>query len=168
MIQLMRRILAVSGHYKGRIPAAFIFSFLKSLLAKAPIGLAFLVLTAFFYDSVTVLLCIWLGVGMVLCVVLQCLFQHAADRLDVDKRQHWSPTTVAAIVRDEIYIGTRIWGKTRCSMHTGHEGALAILKGVRDRYEAHHKVKITDEALQAAVSLSDRYISCLLYTSRCV
>ncbi len=39
------------------------------------------------------------------------------------------------------------------------EEALAILKGLRDRYEAHHKVKITDEALQAAVSLSDRYIS---------
>jgi len=37
--------------------------------------------------------------------------------------------------------------------------ALAILKGLRDRYEAHHKVKITDEALQAAVSFSDRYIS---------
>lgn len=37
--------------------------------------------------------------------------------------------------------------------------ALAILKGLRDRYEAHHKVKITDEALQAAVNLSDRYIS---------
>ncbi len=39
------------------------------------------------------------------------------------------------------------------------EEALAILKGLRDRYEAHHKVKITDEALDAAVSLSDRYIS---------
>ena len=39
------------------------------------------------------------------------------------------------------------------------EEALAILKGLRDRYAAHHKVKITDEALQAAVSLSDRYIS---------
>lgn len=37
--------------------------------------------------------------------------------------------------------------------------ALAILRGLRDRYEAHHKVKITDEALEAAVSLSDRYIS---------
>jgi len=37
--------------------------------------------------------------------------------------------------------------------------ALAILKGLRDRYEAHHKVKITDEALEAAVTLSDRYIS---------
>ena len=39
------------------------------------------------------------------------------------------------------------------------EEALLILKGLRDRYEAHHKVKITDEALEAAVSLSDRYIS---------
>ncbi|MEG2355739.1 MAG: ATP-dependent Clp protease ATP-binding subunit [Clostridia bacterium] len=39
------------------------------------------------------------------------------------------------------------------------EQALLILKGLRDRYEAHHKVKITDEALDAAVSLSDRYIS---------
>jgi ATP-dependent Clp protease ATP-binding subunit ClpC len=39
------------------------------------------------------------------------------------------------------------------------EESLAILKGLRDRYEAHHKVKITDEALEAAVTLSDRYIS---------
>ncbi len=37
--------------------------------------------------------------------------------------------------------------------------SVEILKGLRDRYEAHHKVKITDEALEAAVKLSDRYIS---------
>lgn len=36
---------------------------------------------------------------------------------------------------------------------------LLILKGLRDKYEAHHKVHITDEALDAAVNLSDRYIS---------
>lgn len=39
------------------------------------------------------------------------------------------------------------------------EDALLILKGLRDKYEAHHKVKITDEALSAAVKLSARYIS---------
>lgn len=39
------------------------------------------------------------------------------------------------------------------------EESLAILKGLRDRYEAHHKVKITDQALEAAVKLADRYIS---------
>ena len=40
----------------------------------------------------------------------------------------------------------------------GEEDALAILKGLRDKYEAHHRVKISDEALQAAVTLSMRYI----------
>lgn len=39
------------------------------------------------------------------------------------------------------------------------EEALEILKGLRDRYEAFHKAKITDEALKAAVELSSRYIS---------
>ena len=39
------------------------------------------------------------------------------------------------------------------------EEAIAILKGLKDRYEAHHKVQITDEAIDAAVKLSARYIS---------
>ena len=37
--------------------------------------------------------------------------------------------------------------------------AVEILKGLRDRYESHHRVQITDGALRAAVDLSDRYIS---------
>ncbi len=39
------------------------------------------------------------------------------------------------------------------------EEAVEILKGLRDNYEAHHKVKISDEAISAAVSLSHRYIT---------
>ncbi len=39
------------------------------------------------------------------------------------------------------------------------EDAVLILKGLKDKYEAHHKVKITDEAITAAVKLSTRYIS---------
>src|SRR5438034_940595 len=39
------------------------------------------------------------------------------------------------------------------------EETVQILKGLRDRYEAHHKVEITDEALEAAAELADRYIS---------
>lgn len=37
--------------------------------------------------------------------------------------------------------------------------SIQILRGLRDRYEAHHRVSITDEAIEAAVKLSDRYIS---------
>ncbi len=39
------------------------------------------------------------------------------------------------------------------------EDAILILKGLREKYEQHHKVKITDEAIEAAAKLSDRYIS---------
>ena len=39
------------------------------------------------------------------------------------------------------------------------EQAVEILRGLRDSYEAHHKVKITDEAIEAAVKLSSRYIA---------
>ncbi|UNC93385.1 ATP-dependent Clp protease ATP-binding subunit [Candidatus Contubernalis alkaliaceticus] len=39
------------------------------------------------------------------------------------------------------------------------EEALAILKGLRDRYEAHHRVEMSDAALEAAVKLGDRYIT---------
>ncbi len=39
------------------------------------------------------------------------------------------------------------------------EETVQILKGLRDRYEQHHKIEITDEALEAAAELADRYIS---------
>lgn len=37
--------------------------------------------------------------------------------------------------------------------------SIQIIRGLRDRYEAHHRVKITDEAIEAAAKMSDRYIS---------
>src|SRR5256885_16523938 len=43
------------------------------------------------------------------------------------------------------------------------EDAIEILKGLRDRYEAHHRVQILDAALVSAVEMSDRYI-----TRRCL
>jgi ATP-dependent Clp protease ATP-binding subunit ClpC len=46
---------------------------------------------------------------------------------------------------------------------TNAEDTVKILRGLRDRYEEHHRVQITDDAVQAAVELSDRYI-----TGRCL
>ena len=81
MIKLMKRILAVSGKYKRRIQLAFVFSFLKSLLAKAPILLAFLALAGFYQGTLAAIDCLWCGIAMVACVLLQVLFHHIADRL---------------------------------------------------------------------------------------
>ena len=39
------------------------------------------------------------------------------------------------------------------------EDTIEILKGLRDRYEAHHRINISDEALEAAAKLSNRYVS---------
>lgn len=81
MIALMNRILKVSGDYKGRIQLAFLFSFLKSLLAKAPVMLAFLVLAAFYEGNADSSLCLYTGAAMVICVLFQVLFQNLSDRL---------------------------------------------------------------------------------------
>lgn len=81
MIALMKRLLSVSGEYKGRIQLAFLFSFLKSLLSKAPLMLGFAALAAFYDGVMTPARCLQLAAAMVLCVLLQILFQHTADRL---------------------------------------------------------------------------------------
>lgn len=81
MIVLIKRILLVSGKYKGRIQLAFVFSFLKSFLAKAPIGLAFFLFAAFLDERADEKLCLWIGIGMGVSVILQIICQHIADRL---------------------------------------------------------------------------------------
>ena len=81
MIGLMKRILTVSGIYQKRILLAFVFSFLKSLLSKAPIMLAFLVLTGFYEGSISPRSCLLFGLAMALCVAFQAVFQNIADRL---------------------------------------------------------------------------------------
>ncbi|MCD8356951.1 MAG: ABC transporter ATP-binding protein/permease [Clostridia bacterium] len=81
MIALMKRILAVSGQYKGRIQAAFIFSFLKSMLSKAPILLSFFALSWFYGNTIDPRQCLWLSGAMVVCLVLQIIFHHISDRL---------------------------------------------------------------------------------------
>lgn len=81
MISLIRRIIRVSGKYKGRIYGAFVCSFLKSMLAKAPVGLAFVLFSAFLTGKADAQLCLVTGIAMVASVVLQAILQHAADRL---------------------------------------------------------------------------------------
>ena len=57
---------------------------------------------------------------------------------------------------------TRLWSGVSQPVtveEPGEEESISILKGLRPRYEEHHKVTITDDALSAAVRLSARYIN---------
>lgn len=81
MIALMKRIIAVSGKYQGRIRLAFVFSFLKSLLSKAPVGLAFFTFAAFLDGRADGRFCLWIGGCIGVSLILQIICQHTADRL---------------------------------------------------------------------------------------
>lgn len=81
MIALMKRIFTASGKYRSRIALAFVFSFLKSILKNAPIGLAFFALAAFYNGNSTPELCLQIGAALVIILLLQILFQNIADRL---------------------------------------------------------------------------------------
>ena len=81
MIALMQRILRLAEGYGRRIRLAAVCSFLKAFLSKAPLVIAFYMISGFIAGTVTGRNCILAGVAMLLCLGLQCLFQHLADRL---------------------------------------------------------------------------------------
>ena len=81
MIGLMRRIVAFSGKYKSRIYWALLCSFLKSVLMKSPIALAFFALTEFYHDRATADMCIKIAIAVVVGIVFQIIFQHFDNKL---------------------------------------------------------------------------------------
>ncbi|MBQ9512615.1 MAG: ABC transporter ATP-binding protein, partial [Lachnospiraceae bacterium] len=79
MIGMMRRILRVTDAYKGRIRLAFFSAFLKSMLSRMPMMISFYLVVRFMRKDVTVNTCLFVAGLLVLCVLLQCLFQYIAD-----------------------------------------------------------------------------------------
>lgn len=81
MIGAIKRIISVSGKYKGRICAAFIFAFLKSVLQNASLILTVLMVDQFFQGTIAGGSFLKYGLGLLGCVLAQALFIHLADRL---------------------------------------------------------------------------------------
>ncbi len=81
MIGMIRRILAVTGKYKGRIYGAMFLSFLKGVLMKVPIILTYFVVTAFIGGTLTEMTALYGAIALVASVIFQALFQYLADRL---------------------------------------------------------------------------------------
>lgn len=81
ILNMMTRILKVSGKYKKQIQIAFIFSVLNAVLAKMPILYAMIIISKLYYGTMTSLHAIYVGIVMVITIILQMIFQHASDRL---------------------------------------------------------------------------------------
>ena len=81
MIALMQRILRLAEGYGTRIRLAAVCSLLKAFLGKAPLVIAFYMISGFIAHTVAGRSCVLAGVAMLLCLGLQCLFQNLSDRL---------------------------------------------------------------------------------------
>ena len=81
MIALLHRILHLAEGYRTRISLAAVCSFLKAFLGKAPIIVAYYLIAAFIEKRVTGKSCVLAGAALVLCLILQCVFQNLADRM---------------------------------------------------------------------------------------
>ena len=81
MIALLQRILRLAEGYRTRIRLAAVCSFIKALLGKAPIVLAYFMIAGFLDGNMSGKRCLLVGVALLICLSLQCLFQNLADRL---------------------------------------------------------------------------------------
>ncbi|MBE6022199.1 MAG: ABC transporter ATP-binding protein [Cellulosilyticum sp.] len=81
MLKLINRILKLSGQYKKRIQIAFVFAFFKAMLSKMPIGLAFVMLSKFYTNTLEASDCLMIGVMGVVFVLLEAIMQYGSDRL---------------------------------------------------------------------------------------
>ena len=81
MIGMIRRILGVSGKYKGRIYGAMGFSFLKGLLMKVPIILTYFIVTTYIDGTLTKKTALYGAIALVASIIVQAAFQYLADRL---------------------------------------------------------------------------------------
>ena len=81
MIALMQRILRLAEGYRTRIRLAAVCSFIKALLGKAPIVLAYFMIAWFLNGNMNGKNCLFVGAALLICLALQCLFQNMADRM---------------------------------------------------------------------------------------
>ncbi|MBR1554777.1 MAG: ABC transporter ATP-binding protein, partial [Oscillospiraceae bacterium] len=81
MIGLIKRIIGVSGKYKGGIYGAFVMSFLKGMLMKAPIIMMYFIISAYLEGTITKAICVRTAVVIVACVIAEAIAQYLADRM---------------------------------------------------------------------------------------
>ncbi len=81
MIAMLQRILRLADGYRTRIRLAAVCSFIKALLGKAPIVLAYFMIAGFLSGTMSGKKCVLVAIALLICLALQWLFQNLADRM---------------------------------------------------------------------------------------
>ncbi len=81
MLKILHRLIGITGKYKGRIRASYITAFLKGIFMKAPLMLSFFVINLFMQNKMDKKMCLYFGIIMVACLLLQAILEHVTNVL---------------------------------------------------------------------------------------
>ena len=81
MLKILHRIVCMAGKYSSRIRASYITSFIKGIMMKAPLIFSFMAISLFMKGQMQEKICLYLGIGLVLCIAVEAVFEHITNVL---------------------------------------------------------------------------------------
>ena len=81
MLKILHRIVCMTGKYSSRIRASYITSFIKGIMMKAPLIFSFFAISLFMKGQMQEKICLYLGIGLALCIAVEAVFEHITNVL---------------------------------------------------------------------------------------
>ena len=81
MLKILHRIVCMTGKYRSRIRASYITSFIKGIMMKAPLIFSFMAISLFMKGQMQEKICLYLGIGLALCIAVEAVFEHITNVL---------------------------------------------------------------------------------------
>ena len=81
MLKILHRIVCMTGKYRSRIRASYITSFIKGIMMKAPLIFSFIAISLFMKGQMQEKICLYLGIGLALCIAVEAVFEHITNVL---------------------------------------------------------------------------------------
>lgn len=81
MLKILHRIVCMTGKYSSRIRASYLTSFIKGIMMKAPLIFSFFAISLFMKGQMDEKICIYLGIGLVICIAVEAVFEHITNVL---------------------------------------------------------------------------------------
>ena len=81
MLKILHRIVCMTGKYSSRIRASYITSFIKGIMMKAPLIFSFIAISLVMKGQMQEKICLYLGIGLVLCIAVESVFEHITNVL---------------------------------------------------------------------------------------
>ena len=81
MLKILHRIVCMTGKYSSRIRASYLTSFIKGIMMKAPLIFSFFAISLFMKGQMDEKICLYLGIGLVICIAVEAVFEHITNVL---------------------------------------------------------------------------------------